>query len=79
MLGCVNFVSMGHTISVRLSEELAAWLKVAAARSGVSQGRFIRDQLEKARASGEGFLRLAGAVNGPEDLSSRKLRSEIDA
>ncbi len=65
---------MGHTISVRLSEELAAWLEVAAARSGVSQGKLVRDQLEKAMASGEGqgFLHLAGAVDGPEDLSRRK-------
>ncbi|MEA2601236.1 MAG: hypothetical protein QOF89_2228 [Acidobacteriota bacterium] len=65
---------MGHTISVRLSEELAAWLEATAARNGVSQGKLIRDQLEKARASGEGqgFLRLAGAVKGPEDLSRRK-------
>jgi predicted transcriptional regulator len=70
----LHFCSMGHTITVRLSEELAAWLEEAAERSGVSQGRLIRDQLEKARASGEaqGFLRLAGAVEGPEDLSRRK-------
>jgi hypothetical protein len=65
---------MSHTISVRLSEELAAWLEAAAAQGGVSQGKLIRDQLEKARASGEtqGFLRLAGTVAGPKDLSSRK-------
>jgi plasmid stability protein len=65
---------MGRTISVRLSEEMAAWLEVAAARGGVSQGKLIRDLLEKAMASGEGqgFLRLAGAVEGPEGLSRRK-------
>ena len=65
---------MGHTITVRLSEDLAAWLESAAAQSGVSQGKLIRDQLEKARAGGEarGFLRLAGAANGPKDLSRRK-------
>jgi len=65
---------MGHTISVRLSEELAAWLEAAAAQSGVSQSKVIRDQLEKARAGGaaQGFLRLAGTVSGPKDLSSRK-------
>jgi hypothetical protein len=65
---------MGHTITIRLSEELAAWLEEAAARSGVSQGTLIRDQLEKARASGEarGFMRLAGTVSGPKDLSRRK-------
>jgi len=65
---------MSNTITVRLSEELAAWLESAAAQRGVSQGRLIRDQLEKAMSSGEaqGFLRLAGAVSGPEDLSRRK-------
>jgi Arc/MetJ-type ribon-helix-helix transcriptional regulator len=65
---------MGRTITVRLNEELAAWLEGAAARSGVSQSQFVRDQLEKARASGEGqsFLRLAGAVDGPGGLSKRK-------
>jgi hypothetical protein len=65
---------MGHTITVRLGEELAAWLAEAAAQSGVSQGKLIRDQLEKARASGEarGFLRLAGAVSGAKNLSRRK-------
>jgi ribbon-helix-helix CopG family protein len=65
---------VGHTITVRLSEELAAWLESAAAQRGVSQGKLIRDQLEKARASGEaqGFLRLAGAVSGPKGLSRRK-------
>lgn len=70
----LHFCPMSTTITVRLSEELAAWLEEAAARSGVSQGRLIRDQLEKARASGEGqsFLRLAGAIDGPEDLSKRK-------
>jgi Ribbon-helix-helix protein, copG family len=65
---------MGNTITIRLSEELAAWLESAAAHSGVSQGKLIRDQLEKARANGEaqGFMRLAGTVSGPEDLSRRK-------
>jgi Ribbon-helix-helix protein, copG family len=65
---------MGHTITVRLSKELAAWLETAAAKSGVSQGKLVRDQLEKARASSgaQAFMRLAGSVRGPKDLSSRK-------
>jgi len=65
---------MGQTITVRLTEEQAAWLEATAAQSGVSQGKLVRDQLERAMASGEaqGFLRLAGAASGPEDLSSRK-------
>ena len=40
---------MGHTITVRLTKELAAWLNTAAAKSGVSQGKLIRDQLEKGK------------------------------
>lgn len=71
---CITFLLMGHTISVRLTEELAAWLEETAAQRGVSQGKLVRDQLEKAMASGEaqGFMRLAGAASGPEDLSRRK-------
>jgi hypothetical protein len=65
---------MSHTVTVRLDPDLAAWLEQAAAKSGVSQGKLIRDQLEKARAGagGQSFLRLAGSVRGPKDLSSRK-------
>jgi len=65
---------MGQTITVRLTKELASWLEQIAARIGVSQGRIIRDQLEKAKASAssQAYMRLAGAVRGPKDLSSRK-------
>jgi hypothetical protein len=65
---------MGHTITVRLTKELAAWLEDVATRTGVSQGRIVRDQLERARAGGPGrsFMRLAGSVRGARDLSSRK-------
>jgi hypothetical protein len=65
---------MGHTITVRLTKELAEWLEGVAKRTGASQGSIVREQLEKARArsSHQAFLRLAGAVRGPRDLSSRK-------
>ena len=65
---------MSHTITIRLGRELAAWLEATAARTGMPQGRIVREQLEKARAGGEGrpYLRLAGAVRGPRDLSRRK-------
>lgn len=63
-----------HTITVRLTKDLAAWLEQAAAKSGVSQGKIVRDQLEKAKATGahQSFMRLAGSVRGPRNLSSRK-------
>ncbi len=65
---------MSHTISVRLTKDLAEWLEQTAAKTGLSQGRIVRDQLEQARAgaSNQAFLKLAGAVRGPKDLSSRK-------
>ena len=65
---------MSHTISIRVSEELAVWLEDTAAKSGVSKGKLVREQLEKARmaAANQGFMRLAGSVKGPKNLSSRK-------
>jgi len=65
---------MGHTITIRLTKELAAWLEDVSERTGVPQGRIIREQLEQLRAAkpAGGFLRLAGTIKGPRDLSSRK-------
>jgi len=64
---------MRNTISVRLLDELAEWLESAAASAGVSQGKVIRDQLEKARTREDRpFLRLDGRVLASATLSSRK-------
>jgi hypothetical protein len=64
---------MRNTLTVRLPDGLAEWLQNTAARSGVSQGQIIRDTLEIARSKEERpFMRLAGVVSGPADLSSRK-------
>ncbi len=65
---------MGHTITVRLTSDLAKWLEETAARTGITQGRLIREQIEKAKAAGanRAFMRLAGSVRGPRDLSRRK-------
>jgi predicted transcriptional regulator len=64
---------MGNTITVRLSDDLAEWLNNTATKLGVSQGKIIRDQLERARTTEERpFLRLAGRVSATPDLSMRK-------
>jgi predicted DNA-binding protein len=64
---------MCNTITVRLPDDLAEWLNNTATKTGVSQGKIIRDQLEKARAMEERpFLRLAGRISAPPDLSVRK-------
>ena len=64
---------MVHTITVRLPEDLAEWLDSASRRAGVSRGRIVLDQLQLARKREERpFMRLAGSVEGPRDLSTRK-------
>jgi Ribbon-helix-helix protein, copG family len=66
---------MSHTITVRLTKELAAWVEQTAASTGVSQGQLIREQLEKARSGSttKSFMRFAGALRSlPKDLSKRK-------
>ena len=64
---------MSNTLTVRLPEDLAEWLKQTARKTGVPRGRIIRQQLEIARNSeARPFLRLAGLVAGPAGLSTRK-------
>ena len=65
---------MSQTLTIRLSKELSAWLEEKAARTGLSQGQIVREQLEKARVAKaeKPFMRLAGIMNGPKDLSQRK-------
>lgn len=64
---------MSHTITVRLTDELAKWLSSAARRARLPQGRIVRDQLEKGRAAEKhGYMLLAGAFDKPADLSSRR-------
>jgi hypothetical protein len=64
---------MSHTISVRLTPELAEWLENTSARTGVPQSKIVRDQLEQARSKKEKpFQDLIGCMSGPADLSSRK-------
>jgi len=69
------FWHMSQTITVRITKELATWLEETASRIGVSQGALIREHLSRARrgdAKAKKFMRLAGALRGPTDLSQRK-------
>jgi predicted transcriptional regulator len=64
---------MGNTLTVRLPSDLADWLDETARKSGVSRGRIVRAELERARStSKQPFMRLAGTISGPRDLSTRK-------
>jgi hypothetical protein len=66
---------MSNTITLRVPKTLAAWLQEKSERTGIPQGQIIREQLETLRAEDAGakkFMRLAGSIRGPRDLSTRK-------
>ncbi len=65
---------MSHTLTIRLTEDLAEWLAEVSRKTGLPAGRIIRQLLESAKAESgkQPFLRLAGQIDGPPDLSSRK-------
>ena len=66
---------MSNTLlTLRVPEELANWLAEISRRTGLPVGKLIRDQLEKARHEQPkpDFMRHAGSIRGPRDLSTRK-------
>lgn len=64
---------MSNTLTIRLPDELAQWLEETSRKSGIPRGRIVKMELERAqKASSRPFLRLAGVVDGPRDLSTRK-------
>ena len=65
---------MSTTLSICLSEDMARWVEEEARAAGRSQGSLVKEALEKARQSKQTkqFMKLAGSVDGPKDLSQRK-------
>jgi len=65
---------MRDTITIRLPEDLAAWLRNTARKTGIPIGRLVREQLERAKeeTGDKPFMRYCGIMSGPADLSSRK-------
>ncbi|MDQ6662839.1 MAG: hypothetical protein M3Z23_00405 [Acidobacteriota bacterium] len=68
---------MRNTLTIRLPDDLSEWLASTAEKLRAPRGRIIREQLEKARSSQgssqeSSFMRFAGAIDGPADLSTRK-------
>jgi hypothetical protein len=61
-------------LTLRVPEELADWLAEVSKKTGIPISRLVREQLEKARLEEDQppFMRLAGAISGPRDLSARK-------
>jgi Arc/MetJ-type ribon-helix-helix transcriptional regulator len=65
---------MSNTITVRLPDDLADWLRKTAKKHSVSASEIVREQLQKARSCclHSKFLHDAGKIDGPADLSTRK-------
>jgi len=70
----LQFERMSQTITIRLTSELARWLEERRRQTGIPVSRIIRHQLERAKSETgkQRFLRHAGKISGPQDLSSRK-------
>ena len=63
------------TITIRVDGELASWLESEARALGISQGKLVREQLQRARKAKKkacAFMRIAGSIDGSADLSQRK-------
>jgi len=64
---------MSNTLTIRLPDDLARWLDETARKTGIPKARIVREELERARnAKAKPFMRLAGIMSGPRDLSQRK-------
>ena len=67
---------MSNTLTIRLPDDMIAWLKETSRVTGIPVGRLIREQLETAKGKQQvkqRFMRHAGTIKGgPPDLSSRK-------
>jgi len=64
---------MSNTLTIRLPEELLEQLRHRARRTGLPMGRVVRESLEKTLGNEEpAWMKYAGTMSGPKDLSSRK-------
>jgi ribbon-helix-helix CopG family protein len=65
---------MGNTLTVRLPEELLKRLREKSRRTGLTVGRVVRESLESTLGDENepGWMKYAGTMTGPKNLSSRK-------
>ena len=65
---------MARNLTIRLSDDLARWLERTSRRLGISRSSLVRQELERVRTAKKQprFMLLAGSVDGPPSLSSRK-------
>src|SRR5437870_1970807 len=72
--GVLHLCHMSDTLTVRLPDELKKQLRAAARRRGMPVNRLIREQIERLVRSSDSqpWMKYAGTLSGPRDLSSRK-------
>lgn len=66
---------MSVTVTLRLPEELAAWLQETARTTGLPMNRIVREHLQRAKEqqNEKPYMKLAGKLKGlPRDLSMRE-------
>jgi predicted transcriptional regulator len=65
---------MSNTLTIRLPDELLERLREESRRTGLPVGRVVRQSLESAldKTKTPAWMKYAGTINGPKDLSSRK-------
>ena len=64
---------MSNTLTVRLPEELQKRLREKSRRTGLPVGRIVRESLESMLEKDEpAWMKYAGTMTGPKDLSARK-------
>jgi plasmid stability protein len=68
-----QFWHMSATLTIRLPDDLAQWLQNRAKQTGRSQASLIKECLESARrGESKPYMKLAGALEGPSNLSQRR-------
>ena len=65
---------MSKTITIRLPAELKQWLEQESRITGMAKSEIVREQLElmRTRKQRQLFLDLAGSIEGPRKLSSKR-------
>jgi len=66
---------MSRKVTIRISDEIAEWLRERSRRQGISMSRIVLTELEQAMlaAEAESPTAIIGSVRGlPRNLSTRK-------
>ncbi len=71
--GVLQLSHMSTTLTIRLPDDLAQSVEAQARLTGRSQGSLVKEAIERHLLPGrKPFMRLAGILEGPPDLSRRK-------